>query len=96
MSTEMGDLLRAWRDRVDPAEVGLAINGPRRAPGLRREELALLAGISIDYVIRLERGRTRTPSAQVCAALARALRLSDEEQAHLFRLAGHEIGRAHV
>lgn len=89
MSSELGDTLRAWRDRVDPADAGLAHNAPRRAPGLRREELALLAGISIDYVIRLEQGRTRSPSAQVCASLARALRLSDAEQAHLFRLAGH-------
>jgi transcriptional regulator with XRE-family HTH domain len=92
VSTSPGDLatvLRAWRDRADPAEIGLAHNAPRRAPGLRREELALLAGISIDYVVRLEQGRTRTPSAQVCATLARALRLSDAEQAHLFRLAGH-------
>lgn len=89
MSSELGDVLRAWRDRADPAEVGLAHNAPRRAPGLRREELALLAGISIEYVIRLEQGRARSPSAQVCASLARALRLTDAEQAHLFRLAGH-------
>ncbi|GAA0617728.1 helix-turn-helix transcriptional regulator [Kribbella sandramycini] len=82
-------MLRAWRDRADPAEVGLPANGHRRAPGLRREELALLAGISIEYVVRLEQGRTRTPSASVCSALARALRLTDAEQAHLFRLAGH-------
>ena len=89
MSSELGDVLRTWRDRVDPTDVGMAHNAPRRAPGLRREELALLAGISIDYVIRLEQGRTRNPSAQVCASLARALRLTDAEQAHLFRLAGH-------
>lgn len=88
--------LRTWRDRTDPAEVGMAVNAPRRAPGLRREELALLAGISIDYVVRLEQGRTRTPSAQVCAALARALRLSDAEQAHLFRLAGHARDRGRI
>lgn len=88
-STDLAPVLRAWRDRADPAEVGLARNGHRRAPGLRREELALLAGISIDYVVRLEQGRTRSPSASVCASLARALRLSDAEQAHLFRLAGH-------
>lgn len=81
--------LRAWRDRTDPAAVGMARNGPRRAPGLRREELALLARISIDYVVRLEQGRADAPSAQVCASLARALQLSDAEQAYLFRLAGH-------
>jgi transcriptional regulator with XRE-family HTH domain len=74
----------------------MALNSPRRAPGLRREELALLAGISIDYVVRLEQGRARTPSAQVCAALARALRLSDDEQAHLFRLAGHAEDTARI
>ena len=89
MSGELASVLRTWRDRVDPTDVGLARNGPRRAPGLRREEVALLAGISIEYVVRLEQGRARTPSASVCAALARALRLSDAEQAHLFRLAGH-------
>lgn len=86
---ELASVLRTWRDRVDPTDVGLARNGPRRAPGLRREEVALLAGISIEYVVRLEQGRARTPSASVCAALARALRLSDAEQSHLFRLAGH-------
>jgi transcriptional regulator with XRE-family HTH domain len=88
--------LRAWRDRTDPAAVGMARNGLRRAPGLRREELALLAGVSIDYVVRLEQGRARTPSAQVCTALARALQLSDAEQAHLFRLAGHAHDTARI
>ena len=97
MSTgELAAALRTWRDRTNPAEVGMAVNAPRRAPGLRREELALLAGISIDYVVRLEQGRTRTPSAQVCASLARALRLSDAEQAHLFRLAGHAPDRGRI
>jgi transcriptional regulator with XRE-family HTH domain len=86
---DLGTALRAWRDRLDPATVGLPRNGSRRAPGLRREELALLAGVSIDYVVRLEQGRATTPSAQVCSALARALQLDDEEQAHLLRLAGH-------
>jgi transcriptional regulator with XRE-family HTH domain len=93
---ELAAALRAWRDRTDPAEVGMAVNAPRRAPGLRREELALLAGISIDYVVRLEQGRTRTPSAQVCASLARALRLTDAEQAHLLRLAGHASDRGRI
>ncbi|MEJ2861951.1 helix-turn-helix domain-containing protein [Actinomycetospora flava] len=97
MSTgELAAALRTWRDRTDPADVGMAVNAPRRAPGLRREELALLAGISIDYVVRLEQGRTRTPSAQVCTSLARALRLSDHEQAHLFRLAGHAPDRGRI
>ncbi|WP_439657760.1 MmyB family transcriptional regulator [Lentzea sp. HUAS TT2] len=86
---DLGNAVRAWRTRLDPQAVGLTQNSPRRAPGLRREELAVLAGISIEYVIRIEQGRAATPSAQVCLALARALQLSDEEQAHLMRLAGH-------
>ena len=85
---DLGGALRAWRGRLDPAALGLAHSGTRRTPGLRREELAFLAGISIDYVVRLEQGRASSPSAQVCAALARALQLTDEEQAHLLRLAG--------
>jgi len=85
-------MLRTWRDRMTPAQVGLAVNAPRRAQGLRREELAVLAGISADYLVRLEQGRASSPSAQVCAALARALQLSDPERAHLFRLAGHADG----
>jgi transcriptional regulator with XRE-family HTH domain len=85
---ELGTALRAWRDRLDPDVVGLPRNGSRRAPGLRREELAMLAGVSIDYVVRLEQGRATAPSAQVCTALGRALQLDDEEQAHLMRLAG--------
>lgn len=89
---ELGAMLRAWRDRVTPAQVGMAVNAPRRASGLRREELAVLAGISVDYLVRLEQSRAAAPSAQVCAALARALRLSDAEQDHLFRLAGHAEG----
>lgn len=86
---QLGAALRAWRDRLDPATVGLAHGSPRRVPGLRRAELATLAGISVEYVIRLEQGRVATPSAQVCSALARALHLSDEEHAHLLRMAGH-------
>ena len=85
-------MLRTWRDRMSPGQVGLAVNAPRRTRGLRREELAVLAGISADYLVRLEQGRASNPSTQVCAALARALQLSDPEQAHLFRLAGHAGG----
>jgi transcriptional regulator with XRE-family HTH domain len=66
----------------------------RRAPGLRREELALLAGVSADYITRLEQGRATAPSPQVLAALGRALRLSREEQDHLFRLAGQAPPRS--
>ena len=82
--------MRSWRERVTPAAVGLPIGGRRRAAGLRREELAALAGISVDYLTRLEQGRATSPSAQVIEALARALRLSDPERELLFRLAGQE------
>ncbi|MFB9568753.1 helix-turn-helix domain-containing protein [Saccharopolyspora hordei] len=85
---EFGRAVRRWRDRVSPEAAGLPVGGRRRAPGLRREELAGLAGISVDYVTRLEQGRAAHPSAQVVEALARALRLSSTERAHLFRLAG--------
>jgi len=85
---ELGRTLHAWRDRVRPEEVGLPAGGKRRAPGLRREELAHLAGLSVDYIVRLEQGRSDSPSVQVLTALARALRLSDAERNHLFVLAG--------
>lgn len=85
---EFGPAMRRWRDRVPPDAVGLPAGGHRRAAGLRREELAQLAGISVDYVTRLEQGRASNPSSQVVEALARALRLSTEERAHLYRLAG--------
>ncbi|MFJ3337971.1 helix-turn-helix transcriptional regulator [Streptomyces sp. NPDC086766] len=87
-TAEFGKAVRRWRDRVPPEAAGLPAGGQRRAAGLRREELALLAGISVDYVTRLEQGRATSPSSQVVEALARALRLSREERAHLFRLAG--------
>ncbi|WP_240674854.1 helix-turn-helix transcriptional regulator [Cellulomonas endophytica] len=83
----LGTALRRWRDRLDPADVGVA-TGRRRARGLRREELAHLAGLSVDYVVRLEQGRATHPSAQVVSALARALQLSDDERDHLHVLAG--------
>lgn len=87
-TTELGQALRRWRDRVAPRTAGLPTGGQRRAAGLRREELALLSGISVDYVTRLEQGRAANPSAQVVEALARALRLSGDERTYLFRLAG--------
>jgi transcriptional regulator with XRE-family HTH domain len=86
--TGLGATIRAWRDRLTPADVGLPAGHARRAAGLRREELAELAGVSVDYVVRLEQGRASTPSAQVVSALARALRLSGQERDHLYRLAG--------
>ncbi|MFF2812621.1 helix-turn-helix transcriptional regulator [Streptomyces sp. NPDC058000] len=87
-STEFGRTVRRWRDRVSPAAAGLPVGGHRRAAGLRREELALLAGISVDYVTRLEQGRANNPSEQVVEALGRALRLSAAEREHLFHVAG--------
>jgi transcriptional regulator with XRE-family HTH domain len=88
-SWEFGATLRRWRDGVAPAKVGVAEGRRRRATGLRREELAELAGISVDYLTRLEQGRATSPSAQVVEALTRALRLTDAERDLLFRLAGH-------
>lgn len=86
-TTDLAATLRAWRNRVLPAEVGIPHDSPRRVSGLRREELARLTGISVDYLVRLEQGRA-TPSPQVVASLARALRLNNDERKHLFWLAG--------
>ena len=86
---EFGSTVRRWRDRVAPDTVGLPTGRRRRATGLRREELAQLAGISADYLTRLEQGRATAPSAQVVEALARALRLPTPERDQLHRLAGH-------
>jgi transcriptional regulator with XRE-family HTH domain len=85
---ELARCLRTWRDRLDPEEAGLPGGGRRRAPGLRREELAQLAGLSVDYLARLEQGRASNPSPSVLAALSRTLRLSADERAHLYRVAG--------
>ncbi|EID52400.1 Helix-turn-helix protein [Saccharomonospora xinjiangensis XJ-54] len=89
MHSELGVLLRRWRERVEPAAAGFPAGTHRRAPGLRREEVALLSGISVDYVVKLEQGRATSASASVLTALARTLRLSEPERDHLFRLAGH-------
>nr|WP_028808886.1 helix-turn-helix transcriptional regulator [Streptomyces canus] len=86
-SHELGSSLRAWRDRVSPGEAGLPEGGRRRVLGLRRQEVAQLAGLSVEYLARLEQGRAGHPSAPVLMSLARVLRLSDQERAHLFRLA---------
>jgi transcriptional regulator with XRE-family HTH domain len=86
--TSLGGTIRAWRDRLAPSAAGLPSRHSRRAAGLRREELADLAGVSVDYVVRLEQGRATTPSAQVAGALARALQLTRAERDHLYRLAG--------
>jgi transcriptional regulator with XRE-family HTH domain len=85
--SELGRFLRARRAEVTPADVGLPPGaGLRRTPGLRREELATLAGVSIDYYARLERGKEMRPSSSVIDALARALRLEDDEREHLHGL----------
>ncbi|QGV80053.1 helix-turn-helix domain-containing protein [Streptomyces ficellus] len=83
---ELGLFLRTRREAVTPAEVGLPAGPRRRTPGLRRAELATLAGVSVEYVTRLEQGRDRHPSAQVISALADALRLTTSERVHLHRL----------
>jgi transcriptional regulator with XRE-family HTH domain len=83
----LGAMIRIWRDRLPPSAAALPVGPARRAAGLRREELAELAGVSVDYVVRLEQGRATTPSAQVVASLARALQLSMAERDHLYRLA---------
>jgi transcriptional regulator with XRE-family HTH domain len=93
-SNEVGDFLRSRRAAVRPEDVGLpGGTGTRRTPGLRREELAAVAGLSIDYYIRLEQGRETNPSTAILDGLARALRLNDEEHSHLYALANHVSGR---
>ncbi|GAA1676891.1 helix-turn-helix transcriptional regulator [Kribbella yunnanensis] len=86
--TGLGEALMTWRAAVAPGDVGLPGNGTRRTPGLRREELAQLAGISADYLTRLEQGRAANPSPQVIEALARTLQLATPERSHLYQLAG--------
>jgi len=83
INSELGDFLRSRRDRLTPEAVGLPRSQRRRTPGLRREEVAQLAGIGIDWYIRLEQGRTVSPSATTVASLSRALRLNAVEEAHL-------------
>lgn len=83
----LGAYLKARRGLVTPEQAGIPAGGVRRVPGLRREEVAMLAGISADYYLRLERGRDTHPSPQVLDALARVLRLDETERAYLFELA---------
>ena len=84
----LGEYLRARRGLVTPEQAGIPVAGTRRVPGLRREEVAMLAGISADYYLRLERGRDRHPSVQVLEAIARVLRLDDTHLAHMMTLVG--------
>lgn len=83
---QLGDFLRARRELVTPEMVGIPVLGTRRVPGLRREEVAMLAGISADYYLRLEQGRDRHPSSQVLEALARVLQLDERSTAYLLAL----------
>lgn len=87
-TSRLGDYLRSRRAQVTPPDVGLPQGGRRRVPGLRREEVALLARISVDYYLRLEQGRERHPSTQVLDALSDALLLDNDGRLHLYRVAG--------
>ncbi|MFV2196799.1 helix-turn-helix transcriptional regulator [Nocardiopsis sp. LOL_012] len=98
---ELGAFLRSRRDRVRPCDVGLPHGPRRRVPGLRRDEVAQLAGASVEYYTELERGRGSQPSEQMLSALARALRLTRDERDHLYRLAHRPVpvdggGASHV
>ncbi|AXL90702.1 transcriptional regulator [Streptomyces sp. CB09001] len=86
---ELARVVKAARARIAPGDVGLPSGPRRRVAGLRREEVAQLAGLSVEYVVRLEQGRGPQPSAQVLSALAGALRLERDERDQLFRLAGN-------
>ncbi|MEV7992497.1 helix-turn-helix transcriptional regulator [Streptomyces sp. NPDC086077] len=88
--TQLGDYLRACRARIHTEDVGLPAVGRRRVPGLRREELASLAGISVDYIVRLEQGRVKSASPTILLALAEALRLQADEKEYLLRVAAED------
>lgn len=85
----LADFLRRRREALRPCDVGLPPGARRRTPGLRREEVATLTGMSVDYYVRLEQRRGPQPSEQMLAALSRTLRLTADERDHLYRLAGH-------
>lgn len=88
---ELGAFLKSRRDRLAPRDVGLNDGMRRRVPGLRRDEVATLAGASVDYYVQLEQGRGAQPSEQMLAALARALRLTSDERDHIYYLAGRPV-----
>lgn len=88
---ELADFLRVRRGKLQPDHVGLPTGTRRRTPGLRRQEVAQLAGMSVDYYIRLEQARGPRPSRQVLGALARALLLNLDQRAHLFHLVGETL-----
>lgn len=85
---QLGDFLRRRRSAVSPDDAGIVSHGARRVPGLRREEIADIAGVSLTYYTRLEQGLATNPSTQVLEAVARGLQLSGVDRAHLYRLAG--------
>src|SRR5215813_9047257 len=93
---QLGDFLRSRRERLTPKAVGLPPGRRRRTPGLRREEVADLAGIGVDWYVRLEQGRSVSPSVTTVDALARALRLSKAEHGHLRALTRRSDRRAFV
>jgi transcriptional regulator with XRE-family HTH domain len=90
----LGGFLKSRRDRLKPQDLGLPDTSRRRVPGLRRDEVANLAGASVDYYVQLEQGRGAQPSEQMLAALARALRLTLDERNHLYYLAGRPLPAA--
>ena len=96
--TELGEYLRACRARVSAEQAGIPTSGHRRVPGLRREELATLAGVSVDYIVRLEQGRAKSASPEILVALARALDLRADEEEYLLRCAADStalVSRTH-
>src|SRR6185369_1109784 len=94
LNEQLGDFLRSRRERLSPVAAGLPETRRRRTPGLRREEVAALAGIGVDWYIRLEQGRCVSPSIATVDALGRALRLSPVEQTHLRALSHHGVQQA--
>jgi len=92
---QLADFLRRRREALQPTDVGLPEGIRRRTTGLRREEVASLCSMSVDYLSRLEQRRGPQPSVQVLAAMARGLHLTLDERDHLFRLAGHQAPRGH-
>ena len=89
LSNVLGEFLKTRRSQLLPEVAGVTPGGSRRVAGMRREEVAVMADINVDYYARLEQGRERNPSAQVLEALCRALRLDDDEREHLYRLTGN-------
>lgn len=89
-AVELGEFLRSRRSQLDPVAAGFP-EGRRRSPGLRREELAVLAGVSVSWLAKLEQGHAHAVSFEVLASLARSLQLDGSERAHLFALAGYRV-----